>query len=41
MVTKFAGQILATKFGFEPDCSIGGELWHEQTQKGVNFDFEV
>ena len=21
--------------------SIGGELWHEQAQNGVNFDFEV
>ena len=21
--------------------SIGGEVWHRQTQNGVNFDFEV
>ena len=25
MVTKFGGQILATKFGFVPDCLVGNK----------------
>ena len=28
MVTKFGGQILATKFGFVPDCSTSGAREH-------------
>ena len=29
MVTKFGGQILATKFGFVPDCSLVDQHGHE------------
>ena len=30
MVTKFGGQILATKFGFIPDWLISPEIWCHQ-----------
>ena len=27
MITKFGGQILATKFGFVPDCETEATIW--------------